>query len=171
LYAGDISALSTVHNAHPDKAVYFTEQYTASTGNFGGDLKWHLKNVIIGSMRNRSKIALEWNLANNSSFGPHTPGGCTTCKGAITIESGSLFTRNVGYYIIAHASKFIPPGSVRISSTVTGSLNNVAFITPTGQKVLLVENDGSSSELFNIKYNGKWVVCSLEAGAVATYSW
>jgi glucosylceramidase len=171
LYAGDISALSTVHNAHPDRALYFTEQYTASTGNFGGDLKWHLKNVIIGSMRNRSKIALEWNLANNSSFGPHTPGGCNTCKGAITIESASLFTRNVGYYIIAHASKFIPPGSVRISSTVAGSLQNVAFKTPTGRKVLLVENDGGSAELFNIKHNGEWVVCSLEAGAVATYIW
>ena len=171
LYAGDISALSAVHSAHPDKAVYFTEQYTASTGNFGGDLKWHLKNVIIGSMRNRSKTALEWNLANNSSFGPHTPGGCNTCKGAITIESSSLYTRNVGYYIIAHASKFIPPGSVRISSTVAGSLNNVAFKTPSGKKVLIVENDGGSAELFNIKNNGKWVVCSLEAGAVATYIW
>ncbi|MGZ5192004.1 MAG: glycoside hydrolase family 30 protein, partial [Flavisolibacter sp.] len=34
LYAGDISALSTVKNAHPDKAIYFTEQYTASSGNF-----------------------------------------------------------------------------------------------------------------------------------------
>jgi len=171
LYAGDISALSAVRNVHPDKAVYFTEQYTASTGNFGGDLKWRLKNVIIGSMRNWSKTALEWNLANNSSFGPHTPGGCNTCKGAITVESGSLFTRNVGYYIVAHASKFVPAGSVRIASSVSGSLNNVAFKTPDGKIVLLVENDGASSTLFNIKYNGKWVVISLDAGSVATFVW
>lgn len=171
LYAGDISALSTVHTAHPDKDVYFTEQYTPSNGNFGGDLKWHLKNVIIGSMRNWSKNALEWNLANDATFGPHTPGGCTTCKGAITIESGSSFTRNVGYYIIAHASKFVPAGSVRIASTVTGNLYNVAFKTPAGKKVLLVENDGSSAALFNINYNGKWVVVSLEAGSVATFIW
>src|SRR6187200_1729101 len=60
LYTGDISALSTVKNAHPDKALYFTEQYTASTGNFGGDLRWHVKNVVIGSMRNWSRNALEW---------------------------------------------------------------------------------------------------------------
>ena len=76
LYAGDISALTTVHNAFPDKALYFTEQYTSSTGNFGGDFKWHLKNVIIGSMRNWSRVALEWNLANDPSYNPHTPGGC-----------------------------------------------------------------------------------------------
>jgi glucosylceramidase len=29
---------------------------------FSGDLMWHTKNVVIGSMRNWSKIALEWNL-------------------------------------------------------------------------------------------------------------
>src|SRR5581483_5849206 len=34
LYGGNISALTTVHNAYPDKNVYFTEQYTASTSTF-----------------------------------------------------------------------------------------------------------------------------------------
>jgi glucosylceramidase len=171
LYEGDISALSTVHNAFPNKNIYFTEQYTASTGSFDGDLKWHVKNVIIGSMRNWSKTALEWNLANNASFGPNTPGGCTTCKGALTINSSDSFTRNVGYYIIAHASKFVPAGSVRISSTSSGNLNNVAFKTPSGKKVLIVENDGNTSEIFNIKQNGKWITTSLEAGSVGTYIW
>jgi len=171
LYGGDISALSTVHAAHPDRAVYFTEQYTPSNGSFSGDLKWHLKNVVIGSMRNWSRNALEWNLANNGVFEPHTQGGCNVCKGAITVETGSSFTRNVGYYIIAHASKFVSPNSTRISSNVVGNLNNVAFKTPAGKKVLIVENDGSSSELFNIKYNGKWVPVSLDAGAVGTFIW
>jgi len=171
LYAGDISALSTVHNAHPDKDVYFTEQYTPSDGNFQGDLKWHLKNVIIGSMRNWSKTALEWNLANNASFGPHTHGGCTTCKGAVTINSGSTYTKNVGYYIIGHASKFVPTGSTRIASNITGNLFNVAFITPAGKRVLIVENDGNSFGIFNIKHNGKWVTTSLDAGSVGTYIW
>jgi glucosylceramidase len=171
LYAGDISALSTVKSAHADKALYFTEQYTSSTGNFGGDLKWHVKNVIVGSMRNWSRNALEWNLANNGAFEPHTTGGCTVCKGAITVETSSNFTRNVSYYIIAHASKFVPAGSVRISSTSTGNLNNVAFKTPGGQKVLIVENDGANAEIFNIKYNGKWLVVSLEGGSVGTFIW
>jgi glucosylceramidase len=169
LYAGDISALSQVHNTFPNKNLYFTEQYTASNGNFGGDLKWHLKNVIIGSMRNWSRNALEWNLANDATYGPHTSGGCTTCKGALTI--GGTITRNVAYYIVAHASKFVPAGSVRIASNITGSLQNVAFQTPAGKKVLIVENDGSTSSTFNIKFNNKWVVATLEAGAAATYVW
>jgi len=171
LYGGDISALSVVHNAFPDKNVYFTEQYTASTGSFDGDLKWHLKNVVIGSMRNWSKVALEWNLANNGAFEPHTAGGCSTCKGAITINSADNFTRNVGYYIIAHASKFVPAGSVRIASNISGNLNTVAFKIPGDKKVLIVENDGTATELFNIKFNGKWITTSLEGASVGTYTW
>ncbi len=171
LYAGDIQALTTVHNAFPDKSIYFTEQYNSSNDDFGSTLKWHLKNVIIGSMRNWSKNALEWNLANDASFGPHTDGGCTVCKGAITINSSDSFTRNVGYYIIAHASKFIPQDSLHISSEIKGDLQNVAFLRPDGKKVLLVENDGSTNTQFNIKYNNKWVVTSLDAGAVGTYVW
>lgn len=169
LYEGDISAMSTVHDAYPDKDVYFTEQWTSSEGAFDGDLKWHLKNVIIGSMRNWSKIALEWNLANDPSFGPHTDGGCTQCKGALTVSS--VYDRNVSYYIIAHASKFVPAGSVRISSNINGNLQNVAFKTPDGKKVLIVENDGGSSLTFNIRFKGKWTETTLPAGAVGTYVW
>ncbi|MBP9056684.1 MAG: glucosylceramidase, partial [Saprospiraceae bacterium] len=55
LYAGDISAMSQVHALHPDKDLYFTEQWTGANGNFGDDLQWHVKNVIIGSARNHSK--------------------------------------------------------------------------------------------------------------------
>ena len=171
LYAGDINVLSTIHNAFPNKNLYFTEQYTGSSGTFDGDLKWHMKNVIIGSMRNWSKVALEWNLANDANFGPHTPGGCTTCKGGLTIKGTDSFERNVGYYIIAHASKFVPAGSIRIGSTQTANLNTVSFKTPAGKTVLIIENDGSTNELFNIKSNGKWVTTSLEAGAVATFIW
>jgi glucosylceramidase len=169
LYGGDISALSQVHDAYPAKNLYFTEQYTASTGDFAGDLKWHVKNVIIGSMRNWSRNALEWNLASDPNYSIHTPGGCTTCKGALTIISG--YTRNVSYYIVAHASKFVTPGSVRIASNNAGSLFNVAFKRPDGKKVMIVENDGSTAQQFNIKFNDKWVTTGLEAGAVGTYVW
>ncbi|PWA03986.1 glucosylceramidase [Flavobacterium psychrotolerans] len=171
LYGGNISALSTVHDEFPNKNVYFTEQWTSSTGNFAGDLKWHVNNVVIGSMRNWSKTALEWNLANNPSFGPHTSGGCSQCKGALTIDNSANYTRNVAYYIIAHASKLVPTGSVRIASNLIGNLSNVAFKTPSGKKVLIVENDGGTTESFNIKYNGKWIATSLQSGAVGTYVW
>lgn len=169
LYAGDISALEAVHSAHPDRNVYFTEQWTSSTGAFGGDLRWHMKNVIIGSMRNWSRVALEWNLANDPDYGPHTPGGCTQCKGALTI--GTSIARNVSYYIIGQISKFVPPGSVRVSSENHGSLYTVAFETPEKKKVLLALNDGNAAVTFNIRFKNKWATATLDAGDVATYIW
>lgn len=168
LYAGDISAMSRVHDVHPDKNVYFTEQYTASTGQFSGDLQWHMKNLVIGAPRNWSRTVFEWNLANDENFGPHTPGGCTTCKGALTIN-GSVVKRNVAYYIIAHISKFVPPGSVRIASNATGTLHNVAFKTPSGKKMLIVLNESDASASFIISVNGKAASAGLPPGGVASY--
>jgi glucosylceramidase len=169
LYAGDISALSTVHNAFPEKNLYFTEQWVGGPGEFSGNIKWHFQNVIIGATRNWSKNVIEWNLASDPSYGPHTNGGCLNCEGALTISSG--YIRNVSYYIIAHASKFVPAGSVRIASNNLPDLPNVAFRTPDGRKVLIVLNNSSVSQTFNIGFNGRTAVTSLSSGSVATYVW
>jgi len=170
LYAGDVSALGVVKKAFPNKNLYFTEQWTGSTGTFAGDFIWHTKNVIIGTMRNWSKIALEWNLANDAQFQPFTPGGCTQCKGAITINSSDSYTKNVAYYIIAHASKFVPQNSQRIGSTQAGNLSTVAFKTPEGKIALIVLNEGAEVENFNITFDGKSVATSLPSNSVATYT-
>lgn len=170
LYGGDVSALTQVHDKHPDKALYFTEQWTGSTSPFDVDLKWHLKNVIIGTMRNWSTVALEWNLANDPNFEPHTPGGCTQCKGAVTID-GSKATKNVSFYIIAQASKFVPPGSVRLASNVLTEMPNVAFRTPEGKTVLIVLNENTNVKSFNISVGGRWIVASLHAETVGTFVW
>lgn len=170
LYAGPIEALSKVYKAHPDKKVYFTEQWIGAPGNFPEDLKWHIKTLIIGATRNWARIVLEWNLAADPNQNPHTEGGCDRCLGAVTID-GNTVTRNPAYYIIAHASKFVRPGSVRISSGVNESLPNVAFKTPAGNKVVIVLNDSKSQQAFNILYKGKTATATLNAGAVATYVW
>ncbi len=170
LYNGDVSALSAVHDAHPDKALYFTEQWTGSTSTFDGDLKWHTKNVIIGTSRNWSKVALEWNLASDPQFNPHTPGGCSQCKGALTI-SGSNVTRNVSYYIIGHASKFVSPGSVRVNSTNPGTIPNVAFTTPEGKTVVIALNESNDLQSFNIHAGDKWITASLHGNTVGTFVW
>jgi len=169
LYGGEISALSKVHEAHPDRNVYFTEQWVGGPGKFNEDLKWHVSTLIIGATRNWSRNVLEWNLAADPAYGPHTVGGCVTCLGAITISPA--VTRNVAYYIIGHASKFVSPGSVRIGSNITNNLQNVAFKTPEGKKVVIVVNGNNNTQEFNIKYNGKLISTTLAGGAVGTYVW
>ena len=169
LYGGKIDALTEVHNAHPDKNLYFTEQWDGGPGNFPEDLKWHVSTLIIGATRNWARNVLEWNLAADPSYGPHTVGGCVTCLGALTIHSA--VKRNVAYYIIGHASKFVAPGSVRIGSNSISGLENVAFKTPEGKKVLIVANTTDHTQNFNIRNAGKILEANLPAGAAATFVW
>jgi glucosylceramidase len=168
LYNGDISALSEVKNAHPDKKLYFTEQWTGSRGTFDVDFMWHVKNVLIGSLNNWSSVVLEWNLANDPEYKPHTPGGCTECKGALTID-GSDITRNVAYYIIAQASKFVDEGSVRVGSSSIKGMSNVAFIRPDGKLVLIVLNEQSSEKNIGIQFRNRSLMATIKPNAAASF--
>ena len=171
LYGGQIEALSEVHRAFPDKNLYFTEQWVGSPGNLEGDISWHVKNLLIGAPRNWAKTVLEWNLSSNSELTPHTDrGGCDRCLGAITIAGDSV-TRNPAYYVIAHASKWVDPGSKRIGSEATKGLANVAFIRPDGKKVLIVHNDTTNEIQFAIKENSTSFPAALPAGATGTWAW
>ncbi|HEX2608277.1 MAG TPA: glycoside hydrolase family 30 beta sandwich domain-containing protein [Flavisolibacter sp.] len=172
LYGGKIEALSEVHNAHPDKQLYFTEQMVVQRpADSLLNITNPVRRIIIGALRNWCRNVLLWNLAADPENKPFTDrGGCSMCQGAVTID-GDQVTRNLAYYALAHVSKFVPQGSVCIASTTSDSLSNVAFQTPSGNKVLLVANSGTSPQEFSIVYKGAAFSTHLEKGAVATYIW
>lgn len=172
LYGGTIDALTTVHNAHPDKNIYFTEQMVVERENSPTiRIVNPVDRLIIGATRNWSKVVLEWNLAADPQYKPYTDrGGCPSCQGAVTID-GDKVTRNIAYYSVAHASKFVRPGSTRIASNETENLSDVAFKTPDGKRVLIVANKSKDAQTFNINYKGKTAVATLDGGSVATYIW
>ena len=110
-YKGQITALSQVHDAFPNKNIYFTEQYTSSNkGTFAGYLKSATNNLIIGATRNWSRNVIEANLVSDVNNGPHKADGCQDCLPAVTVSS--TLKRNISYYLIGHASKFVRPGAV-----------------------------------------------------------
>ncbi|GGA84086.1 glycoside hydrolase family 30 protein [Puia dinghuensis] len=169
LYGGKIEALTPLHDSFPDKNLYFTEQWVGAPGDFAKDIPEHVDKLIVGAMRNWCKTVIEWNLAANSKWEPHTDrGGCDRCLGAVTID-GDVVKRNPAYYIIAHAAKYVRPGSSRIVSNSDETLPNVAFRTPTGQAVLVVLNNTAAQKGFTIELRGKRLHTTLNGGAVATY--
>jgi glucosylceramidase len=170
LYGGSIDALSGVHDAFPNKNLYFTEQWVGAPGNLAADLKWHIETLIIGGTRNWCRNVLEWNLASDPQYDPHTAGGCSQCLGTVTLD-GNKVTKNPSYYILAHSAKFVRPGSVRIGTNLPGNLPNVAFKTPDKKKVLIVVNTSDNQKNFNIRFREKCVQVSLASGAVGTYIW
>lgn len=172
LYNGRIEALTDVHEAFPEKSIYFTEQMVVEDPNDPHlNVASPVRRLIIGATRNWSRNVLEWNLAADPEYKPYTDrGGCSMCQGAVTIDKDSVW-RNIAYYSIAHASKFVRPGSVRIASTENDTLSNVAFKTPQGKYVLIVSNNSHNPQAFNISFNNKIVTARLDGGSVATYVW
>jgi glucosylceramidase len=172
LYGGTVEAFDQVHDAFPKKNLYFTEQSVNDRRDATAmNISRPVARIVIGATRHWSKNVLLWNLAADPQAGPHTnEGGCTGCYGALTID-GNNVTKLVAYYVIAHASKFVPDGSVRIGSEPSEALPNVAFRTPQGKTVLLVANTGTAAADFSVRYHGKVLKTSLGAGAVGTYVW
>ncbi len=196
-YGGDMGAMTKVHMARPDKNLYFTEQMiTERPGSPTLDIANTVKRMIIDTTRNWSRNAILWNLAADPENKPHTDnGGCGMCQGAITIDKDAV-TFNIAYYTVAHASKFIRPGSIRIGSTNRGDpsvsltedeerpgvyratlientqvLPNVAFQTPDGKIVLVVVNNTQAPSGFAVQYRGQAANLRLNSGAAGTYIW
>ena len=180
LYGGEITAMTKVHDAAPQKNLYFTEFMAVEpTEPNRITITKPVVGTFIGALQNWSRNVLLWNLAANSKFEPHTDnGGCPICQGAVTID-GNQVTRNLAYYAVAHFSKFVRPGSVRIGSTFAATtpagshdtLPNVAFKTPDQNIVLIVANDSTAPQSFTVRQQTHTFRADLKPGSVATYTW
>ena len=167
LYAGPIEALSKVHRAFPQKNLYFTEMMV--TDRHGFDVADPLDRIVIGAVNNWSRNVILWNLGSNGHFQPHTNnGGCPFCEGAIVIE-GDKVTRNAAYYVIGHASKFVPPGSVRIASTQP--ISNTVFKTPDGKMVMIIGNAERTAQTIGVRAENQFIQLTLAPREAATVQW
>lgn len=174
-YAGDVSAMGTVHQAFPDKGLYFTEISGGTWAtNFGDNLMWNMRNIFIGTTTNWSKCALLWNLALDQNGAPHE-GNSSTCRGVVTINSSSgALTFNEEYYSIAHFSKFVRPGARRISLTMPAAIPDfgaVAFINPDGTKTLVASNYSNTMTFFTVNQGQRNFSFSIPGKTVVTFVW
>jgi glucosylceramidase len=171
-YAGDVPAQTPVHRAYPDKDAWETE---CSGGEwapkFGETLGWMTDKLIIGAANNWARGSLLWNLALDPNHGPHH-GGCGDCRGVVTIDpaTGGI-TRNVEYYVLAHASRFVLPSAFRIGATLRGdSVEAAAFLNPDGSCVGILHRKAGEGPV-TVSVDGAHYSIRLPAGSVATLRW
>jgi glucosylceramidase len=181
-YSGDQTRQTALHEAFPDKGVWFTE-CSGSHGPtdppaqvFSDTLKWHARNLVLGVTRNWGKTVVNWNLALDPSGGPHN-GGCGTCTGVITVGPGQTVTRNAEYYTLGHLARFVKPGAVRIASTSfgttgwNGQIMDAAFRNPDGSTALVVHNENDAPRTFAVAQGDSSFDYTLPGGALATFTW
>jgi glucosylceramidase len=171
-YNGDVPAQTPVQAAYPDKDAWETECSGGEwSPKFAETLGWMTDKLIIGAANNWARGSLLWNLALDPHHGPHL-GGCGDCRGVITIDPASgAITRNVEYYVLGHASRFLLPGAYRISTTTRGdSVNAAAFLNPDGSRVAILHRKAGDG-LISIAIDGEHYPVRLPAGSVATLRW
>jgi glucosylceramidase len=172
-YAGNVGVQATLHDKFPDKDTWFTE---CSGGRWSPDwaknLQFFTKTMVIDTTRGWAKGVLLWNLALDENDNPHL-GGCKDCRGVVTIDSKSgAVTRNVEYYALAHASRFVLPGAYRIaSSEEEQGLANVAFRNPDASMAVVVANGAAQARTFVVKVGKQSFRYTLPASSVASFTW
>lgn len=169
-YAGNIEAQAKVHEAFPDKNIYFTEcSGGAWAPDFGGNLLWDTKTLVIGATRNWAKTVAKWNMALDENFGPKISGGCGNCRGVVTVnsKSGDL-ELNPEFYALGHAAKWLQPGARHIASD---DANSVAFQNRDGSNVVIVVNEKGDAQPLALRWNDKTVRVTMTARSVATFVW
>lgn len=174
-YAGNVSAMTLLRNAFPEKGIYFTEISGGGWApDFSDNLMWNMQNIFIGGTNNWAKTALLWNLALDETDGP-TNNGCSNCRGVVTInQSTAQVSFNEEYYSLAHFTKFIQANAYRVSVFLPQALTQieaVAFINPDQSKVIVISNLGSEYKSFGIAQGKNNITYSIPPKAVATIVW
>ncbi|MFD9700909.1 discoidin domain-containing protein [Lentzea sp. NPDC059081] len=181
-YYGDPSAQTKLRDTFPDKGIWFTE-CSGSKGAtdppakvFNDTLRWHARNVVLGTTRNWARSAVNWNIALDSTGGPHL-GGCGTCTGLVTVQPDGSVVTDAEYYTIGHLSKFVKPGARRIASTSfgttgwNGQIMDTAFRNPDGSTALVVHNQNDEPRTFAVNVGDRTFEYTLPGGALATFTW
>jgi glucosylceramidase len=175
-YGGNVSTLDKVHGAFPDKDIYFTEASIGSWGySFDGCLINDFRDVILGTLGRYGKGVTLWNLMLDDEGKPYRPGGCEKCFGAVTLSSSDhrTITRNSHYYNVAHCSKVLQPGAVRLGTKgyETAGLTYQWYRNPDGSQALLLLNEGSSDALVNFVTEKHSISCKIPAKAIQSIRW
>lgn len=169
-YAGRADMMTRVHEAHPDKHMYWTEggpdykdpayltNWTRWSANFSGIL------------RNWARCIIGWNLALDEQGRPNI--GPFTCGGLVTINSTTReVTRSGMYWALAHYSRSVRRGARRFESEggVDG-VSHVAFANPDGTCAAVLTNAGPERTV-RVQLAGRIVDVGLPRDSVTSLTW
>jgi glucosylceramidase len=173
-YAGEVAVQGQVRAAAPPpRDVYLSDCSGGQWAPGWRDGLLHFgRSAVVGSLRHWARGVMLGNLALDQSGGPHL-GGCRNCRGLVTIdaETGEV-SRNVEYFALAHASRFVLPGARRIASgSRSAALEHVAFANPDHSVVLIVVNPAPQERAFLVRMSGQGFRYRLPPASMATLRW
>lgn len=190
-YTGDwFNNVAAVHKEYPQavllasEATYERSQWKPGTLQTYSEFRFGegYAHDIIGDINAGASGWIDWNLILDIGGGPNHVGN--VCDAAMVFDPKVQKVHlHPQYYFIGHFSKYAPPGSKYLGTTVQGSktytgvlrrygtcsvddgLEAVSFIRPDQQLVTVVLNCGDSPVEFKIRHSSKdkQAVCAIRA--------
>ena len=170
-YSGDqFDNVATTHNHFPAKHLIASEQ-----ADYLPMLNWGAANKfahdIIGDLNNWAEGWTEWNLVLDQNGLPrHDPN--TGCASSVDIDfsANNSVHYNPSYYYMAHFSKFIRPGAVRIGCTnAVANLEAISFINSNGRIVIVALNRTANPISFKIKQGTQIIKPTIPGNAIIDF--
>ncbi|KAL6448955.1 hypothetical protein ACFW04_000590 [Cataglyphis niger] len=138
--------LNGIKQLFPEKSIIYTE---ACAGVFEDQKvilgSWRRGEIyaksIIENMSNWVSAWIDWNIALDMTGGPNWINNFVDSP-IIVNSIADEFYKQPMFYVLGHFSKYVPPNSVRIGTTMENmiGIENIAFSTPDGGVVLIILN-------------------------------
>lgn len=187
-YGGSVSELDNIMTAYLEKEIFFTEasigtwNYDAN-GVVGGQFEKRLleefNNLFIGTMKRDGKGVTYWNIMLDQDRKPNSghAGACTTCYGAVTLNSNNYktITWNSQYYNVAHASSVIRQGAKRITHKagfdLPGGMELQMFLNPDKTVGTVICNNSPTEQQLVFSSTKHTVKYTVPAKALVSLIW
>ncbi|XP_063231470.1 putative glucosylceramidase 4 [Bacillus rossius redtenbacheri] len=158
------SVLTETHDDYPDKFLLYTEacveKQQASTAITLGDWSKGVRYMsdIIDVTTNWVTGWVDWNMVLDLDGGPNWAKNEVDAP-VIVNATADEFYKQPMFYALAHFSRFVPPGSVRVGLQAerSGGIESVAFLTPDNATVVILHNtnDTDAEAVISDPDNGK----------------
>ncbi len=183
------ATLTALHKRYDQLPIWMTEVCYARPGNiptgrdtslpvYGFDDGEYWGNMIVNDLNNWVCGWIYWNMILDENGGPwlvsveHGDPDGNRQHPVVIVNRKTKEVHYTGlYYYLAHFSKFVRPGAVRIGSNVyrSSALNCVAF-QRAGHIILNIINNGADTSVA-VNYGGRQFIRRLAAHSVTTFAW
>lgn len=176
-YSGDhYTGLDMVHEEYPEKALILSEislggqrgeTAPGAHSSFTGLEIW--VNELIENFNHYMSAFVAWNMIVDEKGGPYHDRE-NGCKALIVTDfrTDTLSIEPI-YYAIAHFSRFIKRGALRLGTSTFGeNVKIAAFLNPDGKLIAVVLNRTEQEQEIFIKLEGQYASMKLAAHSVTT---
>lgn len=171
-YSGDhFEQLAMIKKLFPEKRLVFTEG-CVEYSRFGQDD--HLGHArmyahdMIGDLNNGIDCFMHWSMIFDQNGGPNHVNNL--CEAIIMCDTEKKnYVKTLPYYYIAHFSRYIQPGAVRIGfSKFDESLDVTAFMNPNGERIVVILNKTDREIPFVVREGDETAELMMRPDSIAT---